>query len=511
MAGGIRNKVKRTNFVKHDTVETVPETININLDGPAIGADMDKQYQHPSSLPEKSTASCKAQDPSSLPEMSTASCKPQDPSSLPEMSTASCKPQDPFSLPETSTNGSIPCFPRLGVIPKDHHSRQKEKDELDSAIAVSMAEDSKRPSVSNSPGYRWQRENDEDFSRALHDDLHPPFYTPHAPQQYYSMGNKICGGCKREIIYGKYLLCMGTYFHPQCFCCRFCGRPVTESEFSISGKDPFHKICFKELAHPKCEVCHQFSWYARYITMEDGRSLCLECMESAIMDTGDCQPLYHAVRDFFEGMNVGLEQQIPMLLVERQALNEAFNGVKYGFKHMLETMGLCLSEEQTVTSILTRPRVRYSQLIGMRTQPQKLTRKCEVTAVLVLYGLPRLLTGAILAHVLMRSWLRLNEGGICQMLSHMWFESEVMPGSRSTPSTSSAASSSSSWPSSKKGGKSNVENQLGEFFLRQIANDVSTAYGGGFRAANAAVSKYGLRHTLEHIPLEHIRWTGNFP
>lgn len=46
------------------------------------------------------------------------------------------------------------------------------------------------------------------------------------------------------------------------------------------------------------------------------------------MDTGDCQPLYHAIRDFFEGLYMELDQQIPMLLVERQALNEAINGEK---------------------------------------------------------------------------------------------------------------------------------------------------------------------------------------
>lgn len=49
-------------------------------------------------------------------------------------------------------------------------------------------------------------------------------------------------------------------------------------------------------------------------------------MESAIMDTGDCQPLYHGIRDYYEGMNMKLDQQIPMLLVERQALNEAIVG-----------------------------------------------------------------------------------------------------------------------------------------------------------------------------------------
>lgn len=51
------------------------------------------------------------------------------------------------------------------------------------------------------------------------------------------------------------------------------------------------------------------------------------------MDTGDCQPLYHAIRDYYEGLNMRLDQQIPMLLVERQTLNEAIVGeknVKYG-------------------------------------------------------------------------------------------------------------------------------------------------------------------------------------
>ncbi|XP_028113597.1 protein DA1-related 2-like isoform X1 [Camellia sinensis] len=161
----------------------------------------------------------------------------------------------------------------------------------------------------------------------------------------------------------------------------------------------------------RCCSCERLeSWNVRYVSLGDGRSPCLECMESSIMDTGDCQPLYHAIRDYYEGMNMQLEQQIPMLLVKRQALNEAIVGEKNGFHHMPETRGLCLSEEQTVTSILKRPRVGNHRLVGMRTQHQKLTRKCEVTAILVLYGLPRLLTCAILAHELMRGWLRLKVG-----------------------------------------------------------------------------------------------------
>lgn len=101
------------------------------------------------------------------------------------------------------------------------------------------------------------------------------------------------------------------------------------------------------------------------------------------------------------------------------------------------------------------------------------------------------------------------EEGICQVLSYMWLESEVMPGFRNTASTSAAstsASSSSSSSSSKKGGRSPVENKIGEFFMHQIAHDTSSAYGEGFRAANKAVNTYGLRRTLDHIHM-----TGTLP
>lgn len=433
----------------------------------------------------------------------------------------------------------------------DQSGTEKEREELDHAIALSLADDFERPS-----GFKWQTGNYEDLR--TRDRHNPPLYPPYNCSDYYPRGysGRICNGCKRGIGHGTYLGCMGTFFHPECFCCHSCGYPITEVEFSFSGNNLYHKACFKELTHPKCDVCHQFiptnrarlieyrchpfwsqkycpsheydrtarccscerleSWNVKYISLGDGRSLCLECMESAIMDTGDCQLLYHAIRDYYEGMNMRIDQQISMLLVERQALNEAIVNEKNGFHHMPETRGLCLSEEQTVTSILKKPKVGGYRLVGMQTQPQKLVGKCEVTAILVLYGLPRLLTGAILAHELMHGWLRLKgyrnlspevEEGICQVLSYMWLESEVMPGLKNMPSTSfTPSSSSSSTSSSKKGSKSEVENKLGEFFLHQIAHDTSPAYGEGFRAANLAVNRYGLQKTLKHI-----RLTGSFP
>lgn len=93
----------------------------------------------------------------------------------------------------------------------------------------------------------------------------------------------------------------------------------------------------------------------------------------------------------------------------------------------------------------------------------------------------------------------------------MWLESEITSGSSSTTithtaSTSASASTSSSSTSSKKGPKSDFEKKLGEFFKNQIETDTSAAYGEGFRVGNKAVTKYGLRTTLEHIKL-----TGSFP
>jgi Protein DA1 len=46
------------------------------------------------------------------------------------------------------------------------------------------------------------------------------------------------------------------------------------------------------------------------------------------MDTTECQPLYLDIREFYEGLNMKIHQQIPLLLVERQALNEALEGEK---------------------------------------------------------------------------------------------------------------------------------------------------------------------------------------
>jgi hypothetical protein len=50
---------------------------------------------------------------------------------------------------------------------------------------------------------------------------------------WYALTWRLCSGCHRDIGYGNYLGCMGKYFHPECFCCRSCGYPITETEVII--------------------------------------------------------------------------------------------------------------------------------------------------------------------------------------------------------------------------------------------------------------------------------------
>lgn len=57
------------------------------------------------------------------------------------------------------------------------------------------------------------------------------------------------------------------------------------------------------------------------------------------MDTHECQPLYLEIREFYEGLHMKVEQQIPMLLVERSALNEAMEGEKH-VKPLIDTIFL---------------------------------------------------------------------------------------------------------------------------------------------------------------------------
>lgn len=56
--------------------------------------------------------------------------------------------------------------------------------------------------------------------------------------------------------------------------------------------------------------------------LEENRNLCLECLDTAIMDTNQAQHLYIDIQRFYQGHNMNLDQQIPLRMVETQVMRE---------------------------------------------------------------------------------------------------------------------------------------------------------------------------------------------
>ena len=374
-----------------------------------------------------------------------------------------------------------------------------------------------------------QSEENEQLSRSIQEDLIYTYPPPFGNESIYQAipfpvltGFKICAGCGTEIILRRYLKCIGKVWHPECFRCHACKQPISDYEFYLSGESPYHKSCYKEKCRQKCDVCGHFFWAnpaclmedrehpfwvrkycpshkhdgtpscfscerkepwdTRYTTLKDGRKLCLECLDHAIMDTHEYQPLYLNVQRFCESLNIVVGQQVPLLLVERQSPSESTG------------------------------REKSSTLVDMIKEPYKGVPGFKLTTFRILHGLPRLLTGAILAHLMMRVWLQLQgrrsltqhaEGGICQVLAYMWLNTELMSG---FGSNIASTSSSMTLPSpSRQGTRSKFERKFGEFLKYMIESDTSV-YGDGFRAGYRSVLRHGLGRTLDHILM-----TGRFP
>ena len=240
-------------------------------------------------------------------------------------------------------------------------------------------------------------------------------------------------------------------------------------------------------------------------TLSDGRMSCFSCQCSAIFDTDDAKPLYDEVASFFSSLGMSLKYLPPLMLVDLPALNDAAQSTGTTRHHhnphdghrdggdgrtpttASTTRGLTLSEERTIRTVVRSglPGLGSSGggggIFGERVVST--ATNCEVTAILVLAGMPRLLTGAILAHEMMHAWFRLCEfgrvatkieEGLCQLLSYMWITCAI-------------------------DGADPSEKEAGKFFKWTIMHDTSEIYGEGFRDALICYETYGLASTLDYL------------
>ncbi|CAI5957139.1 unnamed protein product [Closterium sp. NIES-65] len=360
----------------------------------------------------------------------------------------------------------------------------------------------------------------------------------------------VCAGCNGPLGFSPALSSMGGLWHPHCFTCHACKQTISEKQFNIKDGKPYHAACHRQLFHPKCTVCQDFirpnpagminfrshpfwgdKWCPAHMTdstpsctscsrlqsrgsppfidLPDGRHLCLDCVDSAVLDSADCRPLFSSVSAFFAQLGMPVRQQIPVLAVEQQALNDAQRAEREGHEHGSLTRGLCLSEEQTIQMVVRLPGslTHASSFSAVGQQTMTVSRHCAVTAILVLYGLPRVLTASILAHELMHAWFKLDGGfrhlppeleeGMCQVMAYLWLQTQAPPAPHA-PSQAPSQQASSAAPLAHEA-HSSFQQRFAAFCLHSIATDASPVYGDGFRAAHAAVLKHGLLPTLEHI------------
>ena len=318
----------------------------------------------------------------------------------------------------------------------------------------------------------------------------------------------VCTGCNKRVDDG--LKFLGTVWHQTCLRCKRCNDPCTDEDYTDYGDHPYHKRCY-ELLCKVCIVCkkpikvnsegqyeyneHPF-WRQRYCPshmkdrtlrccscerlkprdtiyykLDDGRKLCPECKESIINTANGCRSICREVRKFYKKLNVKV-QKIPVRLVSKQEIIDVLKEGNDGSVRQLAVIkAVCLFERSTTSAIMGRP----SQVC------------CEVKEILVWYGLPRILTGSLLAQQMIGASLRLNnclnmgpevEKGICRYFANRWLEY--------------------SCDSSNK--CSEFERKLCKFRKHKIESDCEALV----RARNA-VRKHGLERTLETI-----RKTGKF-
>ncbi|KAK9817482.1 hypothetical protein WJX74_001651 [Apatococcus lobatus] len=349
-----------------------------------------------------------------------------------------------------------------------------------------------------------------------------------------------CAGCGKGLgLWGlfptsEHIVALGQKWHPTCFKCPLCAQSIAHGTFAI-GNDhrAYHVHCHKQAFHPCCSVCQGFLpvekdnrvvflenrfWHERYCpkhqkdgthrctacsrlqpvgqdwtSLQDGRALCHDCLGTMVLDTPACQPLYTEIISFFAGMGMTLPENPPLMLVESSALNEVAEGRlgpgpaagsnSSSAGATFHTRGLTMTEHHRTITTVVRGGGPFNVVPQVtRTQGPE---RCTVTAILVLYGLPRLLTGSILAHEVMHAWLRMHgcthlgpkeEEGLCQLVALLWLERQD--------------------PASLKG---KWDERLASYLGHQIRTDPSPTYGDGLRAALESFQQRGLPATVDAV------------
>lgn len=368
-----------------------------------------------------------------------------------------------------------------------------------------------------------------------------------------------CAGCGAPMVAasGPVITVQGLQYHAPCFRCAGCQRPlcgpggVGRFEYCTRPEDgqAYHPECHRQLFHPCCCVCHglipetpdgrvQWSYHpfwkeqrycpahahdgtptccacgrheprgAEWVVLQDrGRRACLECLGTIVVDTNDAQPLYREILEFFKSQGMPHSYAPPLLLVESGVLEDHASR-ETGRRRdedgpVFHVRGLCVATVYTTIPSI----VRIGQGLGVNSirtalsgvpgaLPPGASQRCSVQSLLVLYGLPRLLCGSIIAHELTHAWVKMQnvahldtqiEEGLCQLMAYLWLESQDRDARRQGPE----------------------HERMLSYLTHQIRSDTSPVYGDGFRRALELYQIRGLRALFDHA-LRNRTWPTNW-
>ncbi|KAI8473875.1 MAG: hypothetical protein J3K34DRAFT_466141 [Monoraphidium minutum] len=368
-----------------------------------------------------------------------------------------------------------------------------------------------------------------------------------------ALGLPRCAGCGAAAgLPGESVVtAQGRSYHPACFACAGCGRPLlaggggggTFVPHQESG-GAYHPECYRQRFDPRCGVCRElipqsgagrieWSYHpfwkdfrycpahnrdgtppccacgrleprgAEWVVLQDGgRHVCLECLGTIVVDTRDAQPLYKEVLEFFRVQGMPHPYPPPLLLVESSVLEDHASretGRRRGEDGpVFHVRGLCVATVYTSIPAVMRIGGGFgvnsiqTALARGGPLPPGATQRVSVQSLLVLYGLPRLLCGSIVAHELTHAWIRMQnvasidphvEEGLCQLMAYLWLEAQDHGARAAGPG----------------------QERLVSYFTHQIRTDTSPIYGDGFRRALELYQVRGLRALFDHV-LRHKAW-----
>jgi len=425
----------------------------------------------------------------------------------------------------------------------------------------------------------------------------------------------LCPGCASPISpFASHVRTAFGKWHRACFACAGCGGAIADGAHAAKDGRPFHVRCYRDRFHPRCSVCFELipfegqdsysiqssggvvRWIshpywcdatycpkherdgtkkcdgcermeprnaglenASFAALPDGRSLCLECASTAVVDTDrDSTPVYDGVCQFMAELGLPLvkggvegvanatdegyersragtkdtndllwRHRPPLHLVSQDALDAANGKEAWHVGRTSRTRGLCLFTEHIIRAVERVGTARTGNggffPVGFAERVVGAPRFGEtvVNAVVVLYGLPFVAFGAVLAHECTHAYIRIaggfprlapkTEEGLCQLVALLWVEDVAARGGvvnarANEPSNDSV--------SGGGGASARVHNSWEErnlaamagYVANQIRTDPSETYGNGLRVALGAYRRVGLRAVFEHV-----RATGEIP